>query len=207
MTEFIEIAMRKICFTLLLFFFSVVGFAQSGSVSGNAFWKYNEYVGNRADAGDTVYLIPAEDPSTFKSAATDLTGNFKFENVKHGKYLVVIISSNTLQPVELNIKSTHVYRKYFNSALLDTVVIKYQEYDVATKAKAKIKELKHKRKNVEAKEKEYFTSVVELGFSNPPSFSLRLGAHPYSPKLFFKEIQVTPNETQSIVADFGLTYL
>ena len=82
--------------TLFFFLsFPFLSFAQTGTIAGNAFWKYNDFVGNKPDAGSKVYVFPSNLMDKELQIKCDVQGNFKFDNVKPGKYLVVIISENT----------------------------------------------------------------------------------------------------------------
>lgn len=75
-----------------------------GSVSGNVFYKYNDFVGNKPDAGTLVKLYDADgEAKTPKYETTsDVQGNFKIENVEPDEYLAFIQSkSTTAKDIEL----------------------------------------------------------------------------------------------------------
>jgi hypothetical protein len=86
----------------LIFLLAVVFSCQSkeslkeyGSLQGNVFWRYNEYVGDRPDAGSSIYLYSLEDSNTYYSTTADLSGNYLFDSIPSGRYLAIVRSQNT----------------------------------------------------------------------------------------------------------------
>ncbi|KGO93265.1 carboxypeptidase-like regulatory domain-containing protein [Flavobacterium subsaxonicum] len=68
-----------------------------GSVSGNVYYKFNEFVGNKPDAGTTVKLYNLDkgaEPATYETTS-DVQGNYKLENVVPGDYLLLVRSKTT----------------------------------------------------------------------------------------------------------------
>ncbi len=77
--------MRKI-FTMLTVFISTFGFAQTnGKVKGTV-----EDGSQKTIESATITLLKARDSSVAKVAAANKTGNFEFDNVPEGRYLVSI---------------------------------------------------------------------------------------------------------------------
>ena len=83
---------------------------KTGKITGNVTYKYNNYVGNKADTGATVILVSKNVKSLPDSVAlghtyalpegcygvkVDGTGNYTFDNIPIGEYYIVIISKNT----------------------------------------------------------------------------------------------------------------
>lgn len=81
-----------------------------GSVTGEITYKYNDFVGHRADTDSTVYLISKSIkslPNNVAAGATfDLpegvyvttvsgTGRYNFDRIPVGKYYLVMMSKNT----------------------------------------------------------------------------------------------------------------
>src|SRR5579872_1228529 len=84
--------MKKIPF--LFFLFSPLWlFPQTGTIAGSAFWKYNDFIGNKADAASEVWLYRDSVAAPLKTEC-DFQGSFKFDNLKPGKYLIIIKSKN-----------------------------------------------------------------------------------------------------------------
>lgn len=82
----------------LLFIIITVLFASCngvGSLEGNVYWKYNNYVGNKPDAGSSAFLYSLQQDSNPLEETADLEGNFKFDKVSSGDYLLIVKSKNT----------------------------------------------------------------------------------------------------------------
>ena len=88
---------------------------KTGSVTGTVTYKYNSYVGNKADTGATVFLISKTVTSLPDSVGLGLTsslpdgcfgtkvdgaGNYTIDNVPVGEYYLVIISKNTNEKMD-----------------------------------------------------------------------------------------------------------
>jgi len=68
-----------------------------GSLTGNVYWKYNNYVGNKPDAGSKInlYLLEEDEKEIAYKTSADVQGNFHIEKIKPGRYLLVVRSNNT----------------------------------------------------------------------------------------------------------------
>jgi hypothetical protein len=66
-----------------------------GSLNGNAYWKYNDYVGDKPDPGTEVYLFPWDSSKEVYETTCDVQGNFMFDKIVTGDYILVAISKNT----------------------------------------------------------------------------------------------------------------
>ena len=75
--------------------------AQTGTITGNVFYKYNDFVGNRGDAGSDVFVINKGNIK-YKSKS-DINGNFKIENFDTGYYSIVIRSKATTDDPEIGL--------------------------------------------------------------------------------------------------------
>ena len=80
--------------------YSFFAFCQTGTISGNVFYKYNDFVGNRADAGATVNVLNYDNPEIrLEPLTADVQGNYKTEPLKPGRYMVIVRSkANTADP-------------------------------------------------------------------------------------------------------------
>lgn len=85
---------------LLIVFLPTFCIGQKGVIKGNVFYKYNEYVGNRADAGSSIYLLFRNASQKYKETKADLNGNFSFENLDTGQYLIAVKSQQVNQSPE-----------------------------------------------------------------------------------------------------------
>src|SRR4051812_25783568 len=82
--------MKKYLLIIASILLTIAGIAQNeSSVLGSVTDQTSKPV-----AAATISLLIAKDSSLYKSAVTDNTGSYHFENVKPGKYLVKITSVN-----------------------------------------------------------------------------------------------------------------
>lgn len=65
------------------------------TVSGNAYWNYNKYVGDKPDAGTSIYLFSSDTSKLVLKTECDVQGNFQIDNVEIGDYTLVAESKNT----------------------------------------------------------------------------------------------------------------
>jgi hypothetical protein len=81
------------------------------SLSGNVSWKYNDYVGNKADVGSEITLISMDTiRGVLKYESTaDLQGNYKIENVLPGVYFLIIKSKNATDCPENHLSNLKNY--------------------------------------------------------------------------------------------------
>lgn len=82
-----------------------------GSLTGSAYWKYNDYVGNKADVGAKVVLYSLDTirgQLKYETAA-DVQGNFKFEKILTGKYFLMVQSKNATDCPESHLMNFEMY--------------------------------------------------------------------------------------------------
>lgn len=92
--------MKKIIFLLLAITTLTSCSKGEGEIKGNVYWKYNDFVGNKPDAGSKIELWGIDTVSikitNFKLETTaDMNGNYAFENVPVGSYMLLVKSKNT----------------------------------------------------------------------------------------------------------------
>ena len=82
-----------------------------GSLTGNAYWKYNNYVGNKPDAGATVtlYSLDTIRGNLKYETSADVQGNYKLEKVLPGKYFLIVRSQNATDCPERHIQNLQWY--------------------------------------------------------------------------------------------------
>ncbi len=117
--------MKNLFFSTLFLFISNYCFSQTGIIQGNVFWKYNDYVGNKPDAGSRIYLYSklsgSRIPQNYKS---DINGNFKIENLPSGKYFIIIVSKNTNMSIE------EIFQNVFQDPINFENIIKYLGFNI-----------------------------------------------------------------------------
>ncbi len=70
-----------------------------GSITGSAYWKYNEVAGNRPDSGSEVFLFSSATAEGPLTAICDSLGNFSFSKIPVGDYTLVARSRATTSSV------------------------------------------------------------------------------------------------------------
>jgi hypothetical protein len=186
-----------------------------GSLKGNVFWKYNDFVGNRPDAGADISIYSLADSSIKIEATADVQGNYTFDSIPTGYYLLIVQSKNTRSDAITLLREIRVHRKaierVFNSdlsrVLTPTVETKISYFDslsnhylASDKANGLRKyELYQDSANVLAK------SIFE---ALPQNVQLQLGAFgSYPNKTYIKTVTINKGRAETIVTDFGITYL
>lgn len=200
--------MKKCFFTILILPLTLL--SQTGNLSGSVFYKYNDYVGPRPDAGASVKLFPANSPDSKKETLVGLDGSFQFSKLDTGKYLLLVKSKETNESPSMGVTRLIVYgnllQKYFdfnprstNPALQTAIELKDQEYtDYLFSKNPKQKKL------ADIKEE-----LIELSFrffnEIPVEGLIRAGISLPTEKVDIREVAISEKE-QKIIIDFGLTY-
>ncbi len=190
-----------------------------GQFTGNIYWKYNDYIGNKPDAGSKAILYSTDTlRKDLKYEATcDVQGNFKFDRVLTGNYLLIVNSRNTTNSPddkldELLLRSGYleqlfgyniykeneadikqywvldsIYRKTLYSDAKDGFSSKYTTYHKIEKQKMDLAE-----------------KIID---KFPKSFCTKIGIYgAYSQKIKIKTETVDEGKTTNEVIDFGITY-
>jgi hypothetical protein len=184
--------------------------AQNGSIAGNVFYKYNDFVGNRPDAGATVKVFPLANPASFKKATVDLQGNFAITNLDTGKHLVIVISKETNQDPYLGYFAFVVYGKYidkyfgFNPKTIDTALQnaieskhqEYFEYGVTKKANFK---------KIEKTKTEIMEMVFKFFNELPLEKMVNTGITLPTDNFQLQELVVNDKPSEKLIIDFGIS--
>lgn len=82
-----------------------------GSLTGNAYWKYNNYIGNKPDAGSTVtfYSLDTIRGDLKFEATADVQGNYKIERIPPGKYFLIVRSNNATDCPDSHLSRLRIY--------------------------------------------------------------------------------------------------
>lgn len=201
---------------------------ETGTISGNALWKYNDYVGNKPDAGSRVIVYPFDSTQEQLTTQCDVQGNFRFENVPAGLYLVAVVSRNTRTNGEYNYRNlqftdTKSYLgfdfKSLNKELYDSISI-YREVTLLPLPEVKtvpngfntkkyLKEVEE-RKSVSTKRQGDYEKAINRLLRLAPINTKTMWFEfpvPYPNKFFLDEVIIKPGQTVTVIADFGITYL
>lgn len=210
--------MKKI---ILLFIISICIFSctkKPGSFSGNIYWKYNDYVGNKPDSGSEIKLYSKSDKEHIYETTADVMGNFKIEEIPPGEYFAIIQSKNT----------TDSPNDHLNNLILNAEELNYLfEYNVAINKKQadEIKNLEDKYIDVITDDdKKYgglsnqiekYTSIEKdikeksLMFISklPSEFKDKLNLQTgYENSLHFLRLEIKEGKNTTKNIDFGATY-
>lgn len=194
----------------------------NGTISGNVYWKYNDYVGNKADAGSEVQLTSLTNPSTTFKSTCDLQGNYKIEGIQPGRYFLIIKSKNTKQDPVWYSRIFGIYKLQLDTVLstnvssfrpdlqaeIDTLYNKqmalvkdYAQNINKWKPSKYIKENEKLKTALHDKIKEWFSVM-------PSDLKMKLDTYYYIHESFYYQIvEITTNKSETIVTDFGITYL
>jgi len=200
--------MKLLLFTLYII--PVFLFGQTKSISGNVFYKYNEFVGSRPDAGASIILLKQDDVRFSEETIADVDGNYKFDGLLEGRYLAIVKSKNTNVSEQMGFTRLDIYKdiiayyipefpSLFSGPLYDSVMI----------AKNELKEYVSSKKY---KTKKYYemdltlTKTIYRFFSKIPiAIHNRLGLIMPTHKLVFEVVTLNESD-KKIVTDFGITY-
>jgi hypothetical protein len=182
-----------------------------GTVKGNVYWRYNDFVGDKPDAGASVALYDFKDSNTIYRQETDLRGDYEFKDIPAGAYLLIIRSKNTTASAGDNI--TELY---------------FAGYELDTFFRTNVKEVLEK-KIWQLHRYDSLSSEYVRADNNPLQFIYRDSAEivskemidelpekvkratfvlgPGSNKVRVELIRVAKDQTTSKVTDFGITYM
>jgi hypothetical protein len=212
---------KYILFFLLVSFLSVNGIAQN-SISGNAFHKDND-LKSFPDAGATIYLLTPGCSRPVKSVRTDVNGNFKFDNLKAGNYLVAAVSAGTKQTWQAGILVLKFapLKTYYGMdwkdvppGLEDSMNLykrKADSIDLLTTKKQKVADRWAEQKSEMMKR--FFSYVDSIKSAFVPGLKCEgiedvkriiNGVHSY----YFQEVKLTDSDpTATVIIDFGIDSL
>lgn len=192
--------------------------AQTGSVSGNVFWKYNNYVGNKADAGSEVILIQLTNPAIQHKTKCDLQGNYKIEGIIPGRYFLQIKSQNTKQDPIFYTRLFKIFKGNLDSAydikvssfrndLQDEIDELYKQQVELNKKMTQMKYAIYRKEN-EKIEKELLSKIKEWIESMPIEFKNKLGIYTsLHESLDYEVLEIKENKNETVITDFGITYM
>ena len=182
-----------------------------GSVNGNIFWKYNDYVGNKPDAGSSIDIYKIGDTISTGSAICDVKGDFIMENIPIGKYMLIAKSENTnasaldhvisLSPYFFSESATPNLAKQYVVIRNDIDTIRRLEIELFDKYDYNHRIIRQREEDVLTDHLDSISRAFLAELKNKEIFP-----YPLSKKQFYKVIEVKPEQTTNVVVDFGVTY-
>jgi hypothetical protein len=193
-----------------------------GLITGNAYWKFNDFVGNKADAGAEVILYSMDTirGNLVFEATTDVQGNYKIENIPPGEYFLMVRSTNATDCPEVHLARFKTYSAYLRDihgfdleeyssdlkeiSVLDSLAglvltsvdyknLKYGDAQKALDSFNRYSKLRREKAN-------------ELINSFPDDFKRKIKLYTgYSYAYDFDVIYVEENKVNNHISDFGVT--
>lgn len=187
---------------------------QFSSFHGNVFWKYNDYVGNKPDAGADVLLYGIPDSTICYSTKADVRGDFTYDCIPSGTYLLIVTSSNTTSSTLESIGDMYGNSPFLSAVarfnLLPDVKSMYDKRNAFEREGLLVDGFDYSaiRKRQAIKDSADFAVLKYLG-SLPDTVRIRTGlkfegAYPH--KRHIELITLEPRRLKTTVVDFGLTY-
>ncbi len=191
-----------------------------GALTGNVFWKYNDYVGNKADAGAKIILYSLDTiRGNLKYETTaDVQGNYKIEKILSGRYFLVVNSENTNDCPVSHLKMFDIYSSAIKQIFgfnLENYKKQFTEINNLENTYYKVltDEDESKYGGVSGQIDEYISIKREMNKkaeklieSFPENFKSRIKLYSAYGKAFnFSYIQIEEGKTENQVTDFGIT--
>jgi hypothetical protein len=190
-----------------------------GTLTGNAYWKYNDYVGYKPDAGAevTLYSLDTIRGDLKFEAIADVQGNYKIDRIPPGNYFLIVRSKNTTDCPENHLRKLIIYSSYFKQ-LFGFDLNKYKEQiqeifklDSLASAALTANE-KGYESNLRALDDYYKyneqrkNKADELFKSFPDDFKMKIKIYRgYSNAFDFKTINIDEGKSANQITDFGVT--
>jgi hypothetical protein len=209
--------MRNLTFLAILFTAACSTFSKKppemGSLKGNVFWKYNNYVGNKPDAGASIKLYSLLDTSYLETATCDVQGNYSIDSVPTGYYLLIVASSATTES-----PSSALENLYFQGAVMKTIARdslqglkkSWDSINALDNVSEKLVNIKSSYERLlKLQEIRDSTNHISDRWFNART-TTALGriskVISSSPKVRYEMITIKPKRVETVITDFGITY-
>jgi hypothetical protein len=186
-----------------------------GSLTGNAYWKYNDYVGNKPDASSEVTLYSLERiRGRLKFEATaDIQGNYTISRIPPGKYFLIVRSNNVTDCPDSHLSNLRFYSPYLKQ-LFGFDLNKYNNqmkeiFSLDSLASVAMTSNEGASRAIDEyyKYKEQCRDKAnELFKSFPSDFKRKIKLYTgYSNAYNFETIQIEEGKSTNQITDFGIT--
>lgn len=191
-----------------------------GVLAGNAYWKYNNFLGNKADAGAEIelYSLDTVRGNLKYEASADVQGNYRIEKVLPGSYFLVVRSKNATDCPERHLDNFVRYASYMKQLFgLDINIYKTQLEEIDSLDNAfrsiltdndekKYGGLSRQIDKYTAIENEMRDKAEKLLKSLPEDFKQKIHFYTsYSNAYDFTTIRIEEGKTKTENTDFGIT--
>lgn len=208
---------RLICLIIICALFASCE-KPKGSLAGNVYWKYNDFIGNKPDAGSEVFLYSSDTTRPVIKTKCDVQGNFSLKDIPEGDYLLVVQSGNTRSSakealMELAYTKTKPFLGFDIGDIADTSeirnVLRFELSDTSSNNEsyealtARIKKREAAEKSKEDKAEEIIGKIPR----NARLFKDVITIGRVSNKINLKTVKIAKDKEEKVVVDFGITYL
>lgn len=192
-----------------------------GTLTGNAYWKYNNYVGNRADAGAeiTLYSLDTIRGNLKFEATADVQGNYKIEKILPGSYLLIVRSKNATDCPDSHLSNLRIYSEDIKQLFgfdIDKYKTQLDEINVLNSLYSKsiydfpsnysLSQMLASIAKTDAISKQRTEKIEKLFEAFPDDFKYKIKLYTgYSKALDFSTIRIEEDKTENIITDFGIT--
>lgn len=213
-----------ICFFVLLFVTSCKSKKpiEYGSLTGNIYWKYNNFVGNRPDAGSSVDIYSLTDSTIHLQTTADVRGDYRFDSLPTGRYLAIIQSKNTTKSAKDNLRDIYInspylerifhatYRQLFEGGYYRKIKVFDSLSSAALNGDPSKKSLSQLNASLKWHEayKDSSNKVADSIINLLPN-EIRMQTGVYgtgSQSIKIENFSVEKNRNTSLITDFGITY-
>lgn len=184
-----------------------------GSLKGNVFWKYNNYVGNKPDAGTSIKLYSLLDTSYLETATCDVQGNYSIDSVPTGYYLLIISSKATTESPSSALKNLYFQGAIMKSIVRDSLQGLKESWDSVNSLDNISEEFvniksPYERLRKQQEIRDSMNHISDRWFNARSTDALgRIGKIiSSSPKVKYEMIRIKPKRVETVITDFGITY-
>lgn len=189
------------------------------SLSGNVSWEFNDYVGNKADAGADILLISLDTirgELKYESTA-DLQGNYKIENVLPGSYFLIVKSENATDCPEAHLNNMMAYKddlgKLFGLNLspfkkeIDEIEDLHNQFTkILMGNESEYGGLGNQIAKYTKIEKDIREKALKVIDKFPIDVRRKIGIYSgYSNAMYFANVQIEEGKPEVVITDFGIT--
>ncbi len=192
-----------------------------GTLTGNAYWKYNNYVGNKADASAeiTLYSLDTIRGNQKFEATADVQGNYKIEKILTGSYLLIVRSKNATDCPDGHLSNLRIYgdeikqlfgfdiEKYKTQLdeinILDSLYFKSNDNFPSN---GSLSQMTASIAKTDAISKQRTEKIEKLFETFPDDFKSKIKLYTgYSNAYDFSMIRIEEGKVENIITDFGIT--
>jgi hypothetical protein len=199
-----------------------------GSLTGNVYWKYNDFVGNKPDAGAQVFLFSRDTAKSPVQVDCDLQGNFNIDGLAPGEYIVAVKSKATYASTEDQIDNLISFLQdpmmglpsirlnqidrfmdcYYDAKRLeiDRPLSRPSGDDSLNYYRSTARKIADSILNELPAEMPFKKWVLFYGGHVPANVS-DFGNAIIQPKINMQRVKIESDKVQKIVIDFGITYM